>query len=112
MGEPDLIHLLRSPYWWLFLVVETALMIAGLILSSQWPGWGEMTANVLWFIACLVFSILSFGIVFSPSFRSEVVRPGALYEQRHQFFLFLGGLGALVGCILIVVDIIKKWSGG
>ena len=92
MGYPDLIHLMKSPHWFVWILLETALILAA--VAARWLFTSAAVSSLFLLIAVLLFVILSFGIVFSSGIREALVRPEAIVEARHRLFLILGGLMA------------------
>ncbi len=106
MGEPDLIHLMKSPHWLIWILGETALVVGAILIIRFAPGIPSLFPGLLLLVAALMYSALSLGIAFVPDLRRLLVRPEALFETRHYVFLVLGGLLGLLGAISIMAWIL------
>ena len=110
MGYPDLIHLVKSPHWWVWLLIEAALIIGAVLLAQFTPQLAYLLSPLLFLIALFLFVALSFGIAFSATVREALVRPEAVVETRHVVFLVLGGLIGVLIMLYIVVGTIVRFG--
>ena len=108
MGYPDLLHLMKSPHWLIWILSETVLIVGAILISRLVPGVPYLVPGLLLLLAALLFSVLSFGIAIIPDFRKILVRPEALFETRHYVFLILGGLLGLLWALSIIAGIVQN----
>lgn len=108
MGYPDLLHLMKSPHWLIWILSETALIVCAVLIIRFTPGVPYLFPGLLLLLAALLYSVLSLGIVFIPDLRRLLVRPEALFETRHYVFLVLGGLLGLLWALSIIAGIIHN----
>ena len=106
MGYPDLIHLMKSPHWLVFVVSEGALILVAFLIFRLVPDVPIVYPYVLVLVASFSYSFLSLGIAFVPGVRKLLVRPEALIETRHFVFLVLGGLLALLWVLVMIAGVI------
>ena len=103
MGYPDLIHVMKSPHWWVWLLTEAVLVLTAFLIGRFVPSVPGLVPTFLILAAILLFSFLSRGIAFSARIRETMVRPEALIEKRHVAFLVLGGVLGLLWALLLAV---------
>ena len=102
MGYPDLIFLMKSPHWWVWILAETVLVLAAIMVGRFAPSVSDLVSPVLILVAILLFSFLSLGIALSANIREAMVRPEAIVEKRHWWFLLIGGVFGLLWAMLLV----------
>ena len=106
MGYPDLIHLMKSPHWAIWVFGEATLVISAVLVFRFAPFGLASVGDLLLLAAVLVFVFLSFGLTCSSSIRRALVRPGALFETRHYVFLVIGGVIGLLSAAFIVARMV------
>ncbi len=106
MGYPDLIHLIKSPHWLIWVLSEAALVLFAVLIFRFAPGVPAVFPYLLILAAVLMYSLLSLGIAFVPDIRRVLVRPEALIETRHYVFLVLGGLLGLLWAMLMIAGVL------
>jgi hypothetical protein len=107
MGYPDLIHLMKSPHWWVWILAETGLIMAAIMVGRFAPSISEVLSPLLILIAILLYSFLSLGVALSNTVREVMVRPEAIVERRHWWFLVIGGVFGLLWAMLLVAYVLK-----
>ena len=102
MGYPDLIHLMKSPHWWVWILVETVLVLAAILVGRFASSVSDLVSPLLTLLAILLYSFLSLGVALSSKVREAMVRPEAIVEKRHWWFLVIGGVFGLLWAMLLV----------
>ena len=106
MGYPDLISLMKSPHWVIWVVSETVLIVAAVLVFRIAPSGLAILGDLLLLAAVLIYVFLSFGLAMSSSIRNALARPGALFETRHYVFLIIGGVVGLLPAAYLVARMI------
>ena len=107
MGYPDLIHLMKSPHWWVWILAEIALILAAIMVGRFAPSISDLVSPLLILVAILLFSFLSLGVALSSNVRNAMVRPEAIVEKRHWWFLVVGGVFGLLWAMLLAAYVFK-----
>jgi hypothetical protein len=102
MGDPDLIHLMKSPHWWVWILAETVLVVAAVLVWRFGSSVSDIVSPLLVLAATLLYSFLSLGVALSSNVRGAMVRPEAIVESRHWWFLVIGGVFGLLWSMLLV----------
>jgi hypothetical protein len=107
MGYPDLLHLMKSPHWWVWILVETVLIVAAIVVGRFAPSVSDVVSPLLILVAILLYSFLSLGVALSNKVREAMVRLEAIVEKRHWWFLVIGGVFGVLWAMLLAAYVFK-----